>query len=102
MGRGQPCNDEHNSICSTSGHDEPSDSPSWRRCEDPRGAGWTVLMNPGAREKPEGFQFTFAKLTRGDYSLQVCPLDDVRDAEGRPVFVVSGGNVCTVVAFGVE
>jgi hypothetical protein len=81
-GHGQPCNEEHHVPCTG------ADGVSWRRCEDPRGGDWQVR---GAAQLVDTCNDGYCAHVQGPGQVQVCPLWNVQDAEGKPVHVAGDG-----------
>jgi hypothetical protein len=78
---GRPCNDEH-------------DHCGGRKCEDPRGGEWTLLVGTSpSQPRGEGYQFRIGPLQAGDHRWRVCPLRDAMDPSGQPL--MTGQHACT-------
>jgi len=94
----QPCNDEHPGPCGG------------RHCEDPRGAAWSRVRDPGdpgsvpmVVQEPGprfGFQLRAGPLKPGHYKYVACPPDRAQDAEGTRLVVRKGA--CSTVEFRVS
>lgn len=82
---GRACNSEH-------------DHCGGRKCEDPRGGEWTLLVGQSASEvRGEGYQFRIGALVAGPHRWRVCPLRDAVDAQGERL--ITGQSACTEGVF---
>ena len=89
------CNNEDHAVCE-------SDCGEWRRCEDPRGARWSVdgpahlvnVQQPGApcdRGHDCGYQARVALDDAGLVEVTTCPPPNYVDAHGKEVEVIGSG-----------
>ena len=69
-----------------------------RKCEDPRGGEWTLLVGESESEvRGDGYQFRIGGLVAGPHRWRVCPLRDAMDPQGEPL--ITGQSACTEGVF---